>query len=236
MTSSHEIEGAIDALLFVTTEPLRLQDVEGLFSDVPREEVAAAYEAVALRYKDPEGPSGVMLDRVGGGIRLVTRPDLHPYLASFFESHQRARLSIAALETLAIIAYRQPITAPEIQELRGVSSAASVLKTLLEHRLVRLAGRKDVVGRPFLYRTTREFLLRFGLDRLRDLPPLEELEEILAQELGNGDPQEAPPRDREEAILTEVAALDDDAPEIDFEHPPAADSLDEPSGFTQDTE
>ncbi len=210
MSNQNEIEGAIEALLFVTTEPLRLQDVTGLFPDDAKEEVAAAYERVAERYTSAETHSGVMLDRVGGGIRLVTRPELHPYLAAFFESHQRARLSMAALETLAIVAYRQPITAPEIQELRGVSSA-SVLKTLLDHRLVRLAGRKDVVGRPFLYRTTREFLLRFGLDRLRDLPPLEELEELLAQELGD-DSSNAPNRggDDEESLLAEIAALDDE--------------------------
>src|SRR5688572_5658833 len=89
---------------------------------------------------------------------------------------------MAALETLAIVAYRQPITAPEIQELRSVSSTG-VLKTLLDHRLVRISGRKEVVGKPFLYCTSREFLIRFGLNRLQDLPPLEELEQLLASQV-----------------------------------------------------
>jgi segregation and condensation protein B len=122
---------------------------------------------------------------VAGGVRLATRPELNGYLRRMFEVTGRSRLSMAALETLAIVAYRQPITAPEVQDLRGVNSKG-VLGTLLEARLVRLAGRRPVVGKPFMYRTTREFLAHFGLNGLSDLPPLEEFEEMLGVELGAG--------------------------------------------------
>jgi segregation and condensation protein B len=111
---------------------------------------------------------------------------------------------MAALETLAIIAYRQPLTGPEVAELRGVQSGA-VIKTLLERRLIRIAGRKQVVGKPFLYATTREFLLHFGLGSLSDLPPLEEMEDFFAAEGGGEAP--APP-DREEEVERAAAALD----------------------------
>ncbi len=178
MSSRQEMEAAFEALLFVASEPVPRTGFLKLFPDI--EEIAAeeALAAVLARFDDPAG-RGVMVDEVAGGVRLVTRPEFHGYLAAYFESAAASRISVAALETLAIVAYRQPVTAPEIQELRGVSST-SVLHTLLDNRLIRVAGRKDVVGRPFVYRTTREFLLRFGLNQLRDLPPLEEFEELLS--------------------------------------------------------
>ena len=180
MTAQSEMEAAFEALLFVATEPIRRQDFLAMFCDREVSTSNLALDVVLERYRETEG-RGIMLDEVAGGLRLVTRPELHSYLAAYFETASRNRISMAALETLAIIAYRQPVTAPEIQELRGVSST-SVLRTLLENRLVRIAGRKEVVGRPYLYRTTREFLLRFGLNELGDLPPLEEFEELLTSD------------------------------------------------------
>lgn len=216
MSESREVmEAAIEAVLFVAAEPVAAKELLALFGDDGElDEAAEALSAVLERYRDPGSGRGVILDEAGGGYRLVTRPELHSYLASFFESSSRPRLSMAALETLAIVAYRQPITAPEIAELRGVQSS-SVLKTLLDHRLVRLAGRKEVVGRPFLYRTTREFLVRFGLNHLRDLPPLEELEELLQAESGAGelsfdDPEEQ--RALEAAAAEEADSEDEDEP------------------------
>lgn len=176
MTEQSEIEAALEAVLFVAAEPVDRAKLLEIFGSRDRAAATTALERVIDRYGG--GPDkGVRIEEVAGGLRLVTRPELHGYLRKFFEVSGRTRLSMAALETLAIVAYRQPITGPEIQELRGVSPSG-VLKTLLEKRLVRISGRKKVVGKPFLYRTTREFLMHFGLESLEDLPPLEEFEEI----------------------------------------------------------
>jgi segregation and condensation protein B len=180
MTSREELEAAIEAILFVATEPVTTERLHALFTEDERESVEAALQAVIARYPG-EAAQGMVADFAAGGVRLVTRPALQGYLRKFFQVTGRTKLSMAALETLAIVAYRQPITAPEIQELRSVSSTG-VLKTLLDHRLVRVSGRKEVVGKPFLYCTSREFLIRFGLNRLQDLPPLEELEQLLASQ------------------------------------------------------
>ncbi|HEX9669344.1 MAG TPA: SMC-Scp complex subunit ScpB [Thermoanaerobaculia bacterium] len=177
MTGRTELEAALEAVLFVAADPVPRQRLLDLFEEGEREEAAQALEAVLARYAPAEG-RGVAAEEVAGGVRLVTRPELASYLRRFFEAAGESKLSVAALETLAIVAYRQPITAPEIQELRSVNPAA-VLKTLLERRMVRITGRKEVVGKPFLYGTTREFLMHFGLNHLRDLPPLEEFEEAL---------------------------------------------------------
>jgi segregation and condensation protein B len=169
------MEAVIEAVLFVSSEPVPRTRLLELFEEEEREEAAAALDAVLARYAADSG-RGVMVEDVAGGVRLVTRPEMGVWLRRFFDVAGSSKLSMAALETLAIIAYRQPITGPEIQELRSVSPVG-VLKTLLEKRLVRIAGRKEVVGKPFLYATTREFLVHFGLNSLRDLPPLEEFEE-----------------------------------------------------------
>jgi segregation and condensation protein B len=201
------MEAALEAVLFVSGEPISRERLLGLFAEGEREEAAAALEAVLGRFCG-DG-RGVMVDEAAGGVRLVTRPELHDWLRRFFESGAGTKLSMAALETLAIVAYRQPVTAPEIQELRGVNPTG-VLKTLLERRLVRIAGRKEVVGKPFLYTTTREFLVHFGLGSLKDLPPLEELEEILGGDGtgGAGGGETAGP-DRDEEFYRAAAALEE---------------------------
>ena len=200
-TPRPEMEAALEAVLFVASEPQPRERLLDLFGRGERAEAAAALEAVLDRYRGGEG-RGVMVEEVAGGVRLVSRPELHGYLRRFFQVTGRSRLSMAALETLAIIAYRQPLTGPEIGELRGVQSNA-VLRTLLERRLIRIAGRKQVVGKPFLYATTREFLQHFGFGSLADLPPLEEMESLFDAELGGG----AGP-DREEEVLRANAELD----------------------------
>jgi len=216
-----EMEAALEAILFVSSAPVPRSKLLELFDEEEREQAAEALAAVLARYAG-EG-RGVMVEDVGGGVRLATRPEMGGWLRRFFEVSGGTKLSMAALETLAIIAYRQPVTGPEVQELRGVNSAG-VLKTLLERRLVRITGRKEVVGKPFLYGTTREFLVHFGLNSLKDLPPLEEFEETF----GSGDagavaglsemaglPQEVPTdegpalEDQEERFLREVAELEE---------------------------
>jgi segregation and condensation protein B len=203
VSAEHEIEAAIEAILFASPEPVPRERLLAIFSAEERAAAEGALQRVAERFEPGDAARGIMLEEVAGGLRLVTRPELHGLLRRYFAHHTTPRLSMAAIETLAIVAYRQPITAPEIQELRGVSSVG-VLKTLLERRLVRVAGRKPVVGKPFLYATTKDFLLQFGLLELADLPPLAELEEALGVEAGGLSPAVA---DREEEILRLDAEL-----------------------------
>jgi segregation and condensation protein B len=222
MTERSDMEAALEAILFVSSEPVPRTKLLELFEEGEREQAAEALEAVLARYSEGEG-RGVLVEDVAGGVRLATRPEVVGWLRRFFDVSGGNKLSMAALETLAIIAYRQPMTGPEIQELRGVS-AVGVLKTLLERRLVRIVGRKEVVGKPFLYGTTREFLVHFGLNSLKDLPPLEELEESfgsgdtgemarLAELAGissaGGEAETAAGEDQEEAFLREVAELEE---------------------------
>jgi segregation and condensation protein B len=177
------MEAAIEAVLFVSSEPVPRARLLEMFDEEERAQAVEALEAVLARYAQPvegELTRGVFVEDVGGGVRIATRPEMAGWLRRFFDVSSGTKLSMAALETLAIIAYRQPVTGPEIQELRSVNPSG-VIKTLLERRLVRISGRKEVVGKPFLYGTTREFLVHFGLNSLRDLPPLEEFEETFGQ-------------------------------------------------------
>ncbi|HEX9944339.1 MAG TPA: SMC-Scp complex subunit ScpB [Thermoanaerobaculia bacterium] len=220
MTERSELEAALEAILFVSSAPVSRAKLLEMFDEEEREEAAEALEAVLARYAG-DG-RGVMVEDVAGGVRIATRPEVGGWLRRFFDVSGGNKLSMAALETLAIIAYRQPVTGPEIQELRGVNPAG-VLKTLLERRLVRIAGRKEVVGKPFLYGTTREFLVHFGLNSLKDLPPLEEFEETFGSgdaaavaglaELAGGPGEEAAEapaaEDSEERFLREVAEMEE---------------------------
>lgn len=222
MTERSDMEAALEAVLFVSSEPVPRTRLLEMFDEEEREQAAEALAAVLARYSGES--RGVMVEDVGGGVRLATRPEVVGWLRRFFDVSGGNKLSMAALETLAIIAYRQPITGPEVQELRGVNSSG-VIKTLLERRLIRIVGRKEVVGKPFLYGTTREFLVHFGLNSLKDLPPLEEFEETFGSGdaaavanlvemagLVEGEPAaEAVPagEDREERILKEIAEMED---------------------------
>jgi segregation and condensation protein B len=222
MSERADMEAALEAILFVSSEPVPRTRLLELFAEEEREQAAEALEAVLARYQGED--RGVMVEDVAGGVRLATRPEVVGWLRRFFDVSGGNKLSMAALETLAIIAYRQPITGPEIQELRSVSPSG-VLKNLLERRLIRIVGRKEVVGKPFLYGTTREFLVHFGLNSLKDLPPLEEFEETFGSGdaaavanlvemagLAEGEPMpEAEPvgEDREERILKEIAEMED---------------------------
>jgi len=173
----------VEAALATSPGPLSVATlVEGIGAgDVDEARVTAALEELARRHSG--SASGLRLERVAGGWRMATAPEVEPYLREIWGRAQRQRLSQAALEVLAVVAYRQPVTLPEINFIRGVNSASAV-RTLLDHGLIRVSGRKRVVGRPFLYRTTQEFLVHFGLDSLDELPRPEaaaaELDEALA--------------------------------------------------------
>jgi segregation and condensation protein B len=172
-----ELRAAIEAVLFVSNEPAKIEDLVEAFEE-SAEAIAAQLDEIK---KDLDARAGgIVLEQAAGGWRLATRPEHDPILKKFFARKGENRLSIAALETLAMIAYRQPITAPEVSDLRGVNSTA-VIRTLLERRMIRVSGRKEVVGSPFLYRTTREFLVHFGLNDIRDLPRLEEFGDLIGE-------------------------------------------------------
>src|SRR5712692_65296 len=166
----------VEALIFAAEEPLTLEDLVELFPGADPDGLGAAIDEVA-RACDRPGRGGQVM-RVAGGYRMTTRSDLGEWIRALFRSRNRRRLSGAALETLAIVAYRQPITTPEIQALRGIDPSG-VLQNLLEKKLVRVLGRKPVVGKPILYGTTRDFLSHFGLNTLADLPSVEEFGEML---------------------------------------------------------
>ena len=171
-----ELIAAVEAVLFAAAEPVHPKEIAAAFDGASESEVAAAIDALRARYD--EGSGGLTVERVAGAFRLATKPAVGATVRQFFRQRNRTRLSGAAIETLAIIAYRQPITVPEIQALRGVDPSGA-LKSLLEKAMVRILGRKKVVGNPLLYGTTKQFLVHFGLNRLEDLPSIEEFDGFL---------------------------------------------------------
>jgi segregation and condensation protein B len=160
----------VEALLFASDSPLEAERIREVLDLASAEEARTLVRDLGARY-DAEA-RGLQIVEVGGGYRMVTRPDMAPWLVRLARVRTRVRLSRPALETLAIVAYKQPVSRPEIDAARGVNSEG-VLDNLLERRLVRIAGRKDAPGRPFLFETTREFLVAFGLRDLGDLPKVE---------------------------------------------------------------
>src|SRR5687767_3359635 len=172
---SAEVKAIVEALIFASPEPVTPKMLYKLLADEPKEDVAAAVEALRTEY---EQRPGLQFVDVAGGYQIVTRPQLHEWVRRLFHERSTQKLTVQALETLAVIAYKQPITALEITEIRGVNTSG-VLSTLLERHLIKIVGRKNVVGRPFLYATTKEFLIRFGLKDLGDLPKIEDMAEAL---------------------------------------------------------
>jgi segregation and condensation protein B len=169
------LKAILEALIFASPEPLTLKAMCKLVDGETKEDVQAALTELKADY---ERPGGLQLVDVAGGYQIVTRPELHEWVRRLFHERSTQKLSVQALETLAVIAYKQPITALEVGEIRGVNTSG-VLNTLLERHLVKIVGRKNVVGRPFLYGTTRDFLIRFGLNDLNDLPKVEDMAEAL---------------------------------------------------------
>jgi segregation and condensation protein B len=189
-----------------------MEDLVAVLGEERAGEVAAGVEELIARYERPG--SGLRVQRLAGGYRITTEPSLAPFLRELVRARNRQRLSRAALETLAVIAYRQPITAPEIQEVRGVNPS-SILNALLERRLIRILGRKKVVGKPFLYGTSREFLIRFGLNSLGDLPSMEEFETMIQPEAAALPFEEARPGYPQAEPAPPASGSDDGAEEIE---------------------
>src|SRR3984893_16319337 len=200
-----ELKAILEALIFASPDPLTPKAIGKLLDSEPKEDVEAA---LAELKQDYERPGGLQLVEVAGGLQIVTRPELHEWVRRLFHERSTQKLTVQALETLAVIAYKQPITALEIGEIRSVNTSG-VLTTLLERHLIKIVGRKQVVGRPFLYATTKEFLIRFGLNDLNDLPKVEDMAEALGVDM----PLLVEPTPPEERLpLEEPDEEDDEAP------------------------
>jgi segregation and condensation protein B len=179
------LRAIIEAIVYLTDEPLSVEALAGALRQEP-EVVARLLADLTAEYEKPE--HGVAIREVAGGFAMATKPEHHEEVRAFVKNMQApVKLSLPSLETLAVIAYRQPITAPEVMEIRGVQGAG-VLKTLLDRKLIAAAGRKNVVGKPILYKTTKEFLVQFGLKDLSELPSLKEFEDIRRMSIGDEPP------------------------------------------------
>jgi segregation and condensation protein B len=172
-----ELKPIIESLIFVSEEPITLKQITSLLEEEQPADVEAALTQLVEEFN---ARGGVEIRQVAGGYKMSTRPELNEYIRRFLKSQPSARLSIAALETLAVVAYKQPITIPEIQEIRNVKSSTSAIKTLIDRRLIVAKGHKQVVGRPMMYGTSKEFLTQFGLNDLSELPSFEDFEDLMS--------------------------------------------------------
>ena len=164
------------AILFVAKEPLTLSQLQEVYPDTPVDELQENLDQLVSEFNSFQ--QAVEIRQVGGGYRMTTRPNHHEDIRNYLKTKPSAKLSLAALETLAVVAYKQPVTLPEIMEIRGIKGT-STIHTLLEKKLIETRGRKKVVGRPIMYGTAKKFTLHFGLKDLSELPTLEELQEVL---------------------------------------------------------
>jgi segregation and condensation protein B len=170
-----ELVALVEALIFVADDPITTK----LIAEVLEEEkdtIRAAVEQLKAEYEARE--SGLQIREIAGGWQIATRTEFHEEVRRFLKTRPSAKLSLASLETLAVIAYKQPVTVPEILEIRGVQSATSI-KTLLDKRLIVAKGRKETVGRPMMYGTSKEFLIQFGMKDLSELPSIEDFEDLV---------------------------------------------------------
>jgi len=195
----------LEAIVYVTDEPLSLQQIAKALGQTETE-VRPLLDKLVEEYNQTW--HGLTVKEVAGGYKIATKPEHHEAVRTVVKNlNPPLKLSLAALETLAVIAYKQPITAPEIMEIRGVQGAG-VLKTLIDRKLITTAGRKNVVGKPILYKTTREFLVQFGLRDLNELPTLKEFEDLRRMAFSDQDPEPeatAPEANTEEATADEAA-------------------------------
>src|ERR671930_2048171 len=171
------LSALLEAIVYLANEPVSLDAIQKALPHVDHTELQQSLSELIEQYRSPE--HGIEIREVADGYRFSTKPEHHEVLKQFLKSQIPAtRLSLAALETLAVIAYKQPVTIPEIQEIRGVH-ASGVIKTLLDKKFINTAGRKEVLGRPILYKTTQDFLVHFGLKDVSELPSMEEFEELI---------------------------------------------------------
>lgn len=210
-----ELKAVLEAIIYVTDEPLSLEQICAALLQ-PQDRVMGLLDQLAEDYERAD--RGLSIKEIAGGYKMATKPEHHEAVRRFVKNlNPPLKLSLPALETLAVIAYKQPITAPEIMEIRGVQGAG-VLKTLVERRLIATAGRKAVIGKPILYKTTREFLVQFGLRDLAELPTLKEFQELARfdTEPAAVEPEPTPaPVATEDPAETPAPAVQ--APPVEFE-------------------
>ncbi|MBY0506958.1 MAG: SMC-Scp complex subunit ScpB [Bryobacteraceae bacterium] len=200
--AEQELRSLLEAIVYITDEPLSAQQIATAI-ERPLDQVQKGLDKLVELYEGPE--HGLTIRELAGGYKMGTKPEHHESMRTFVKKMKPPlKLSLAALETLAVIAYKQPATGPEIMEIRGVQGGG-VMKTLLDRKLIASAGRKNVVGKPMMYKTTREFLLQFGLKDLAELPTLKEFEEL--KRLALNDPEmDAPPEEVDGPASPEEAA------------------------------
>ncbi len=193
-----QLRAILEAVIYVAEEPLTLAQLSTALEQ-PAERIRTLLDQLIAGFDKPE--HGILIREVAGGFKMATKPEHHEAVRTFVKSLKPPlKLSLPALETLAVIAYKQPVTGPEIMEIRGVQGAG-VLKTLLDRKLIAVAGRKNVIGKPILYKTTKEFLIQFGLKDLAELPSLKEFEEIRRMAFSDA---EAPPMPAEAQPAAEI--------------------------------
>jgi segregation and condensation protein B len=198
--TNDERKAALEAIIYAADEPATIEQLATALGD-EKLAVQSSLDELVSTYAAEE--RGIEVRAVAGGYKMYTKPQHHDVVRRFIKSlRPPLRLTMPALETLAVISYKQPVTAPEIQEIRGVNTSG-VLKTLLDKRLITTAGRKEVIGRPILYRTSKEFLMRFGLSDLQELPSLKEFEALAREALGT-DEGISVPGAGDESVLDDI--------------------------------
>ena len=227
-----EMPVSFDQILHLVKDSIK---VEGVTDDSEiKSRVRATLETLTADYDSPD--HGIEVRQVAGGYRMSTKPEQHDLVRAFAKSLKPPiRLSLPALETLAVIAYKQPVTVPEISEIRGVDSGG-VIGTLLDRKLITTAGRKQVIGRPILYKTTKEFLLRFGLKDVDELPSMEEFEKLVAEQFAS----EMMPAEQNSEGATETeplpfAAQDEEAAAMEEDAPPSSEQSQTEQSQTEPT-
>jgi len=193
------LSAQLEAIVYLAKEPVSIEALQKALPEVGRSELEEGIRQLIAKYQEPQ--HGIEIREIAGGLRFSTKPEHHEVLKKFVQAlNPPTRLSLAALETLAVIAYKQPVTIPEIQEIRGVH-ATGVIKTLLDKKLINAAGRKEVLGRPILYKTTKDFLVHFGLKALDELPSMEEFEELIKNQAAAEEVVQADTNDAASASL-----------------------------------
>jgi segregation and condensation protein B len=239
MLNPTELRAALEAIIYAADEPATIEQLASALGE-DKLPVKAALDELTASYASEE--RGIEIRTVAGGYKMYTKPQHHDVVRRFIKSlRPPLRLSMPALETLAVIAYKQPVTAPEISEIRGVNTSG-VISTLLDKKLITTAGRKEVIGRPILYKTSKEFLMRFGLSDLDELPSLKEFEALAREALGAeeglapGDiaeePAGLPPEASAESVSDAISHVQEELAEAEAarEHEALATSEGMPSG------